>query len=64
MKKHCPTGKVGYETFDLARAAAAAMADRKAKQGNPIVSFINAYGCACGKYHIGKTNNIDWSRVK
>lgn len=57
-------GKRQYKTFDEARTAAAGMANRKAKQGNTIVTFLKAYGCACGGYHVGRTRDIDWSRVR
>lgn len=57
-------GKRRFGSLREAQAAAATMAARKAKQGNPIVSFLRAYGCACGGFHFGKTRDIDWSKVK
>lgn len=63
MKK-CHEGKQSFETLKEAQIAAAAMAKRKNKQGNTIVSFLQAYRCPCGKFHFGKTKNIDWSKVR
>lgn len=63
MRK-CHDGKQRYQTLKDAQAAAALMAARRAKQGSPIVSFLRAYGCACGGFHFGKTRDIDWSKVK
>jgi hypothetical protein len=63
MRK-CHNGKRAFPTLDAARAAAADMARRKEKQGSPIVTYLRAYGCACGQFHFGKTRDIDWSRVK
>lgn len=57
-------GKVGYDTLEQAQRAAWLLADRKARQGNPVVTFLRAYGCPCGKFHFGKTKQIDWSKVK
>lgn len=55
--------KISYPTLAAAQVAAAKMAKRKEQQGNPIVTFLRAYGCPCGKFHIGKTRDIDWSKV-
>ena len=55
--------KRGYTTLDQARAAAARLAARRASQGNPVVSFLRAYGCSCGKYHFGSSRQIDWDRL-
>lgn len=63
MAKPCPSGKRPYGTLDQARAAAARLANRRAKQGNPVVSFLRAYGCTCGRFHFGSTRQIDWSRL-
>lgn len=63
MRK-CHEGKQAYPTLQAAQAAAAGMARRKDKQGNTIVTFLRAYGCPCGKFHFGKTREIDWSQVK
>lgn len=60
--RRCGT-KRGYTTLDQARAAAARLAAARARQGNPVVSFLQAYGCSCGKYHFGSTRQIDWGRV-
>lgn len=62
--KNCHDGKQAFSTLQAAQAAAAAMARRKDKQGKTIVTFLRAYGCPCGKYHFGKTGDIDWSKVK
>lgn len=60
----CHDGKQAYPTLEAAQAAAAIMAHRKARHGNPIVTFLRAYECACGKFHFGKTKDIDWSQIK
>lgn len=60
----CPTGKKPYPTLQAAKAAAAQLADKRARQGNPVVSFLRAYGCACGKFHFGSSRVIDWDRLK
>lgn len=63
MRK-CHDGKKPFPTLQAAQAAAAMLAKRKDRQGNTIVTFLRAYGCPCGKYHFGKTRDIDWSKVK
>jgi hypothetical protein len=60
----CHDGKHSFPTLQAAQAAAAGMAKRKEKQGHAIVTFLRAYACHCGKFHYGKTREIDWSRVK
>lgn len=62
--RRCHEGKVKHPTLQAAQETIRRMCERKAKQGNPVVSFMRAYGCACGSFHIGKTRDIDWSRVK
>lgn len=62
--RRCHEGKQAFPTLQAAQVAAASMARRKDKQGNTIVTFLRAYGCPCGKYHFGKTRDIDWSLVK
>lgn len=57
-------GKAGYPTLQAAQAAAAAMCRKKAKQGTPVVTFLRAYGCHCGRFHYGGTREIDWSKIK
>lgn len=59
----CKGKKAAFDSMDAAKKAAASMANRKAKKGNPIVSFLRAYGCSCGKFHYGSSRQIDWSRV-
>lgn len=55
--------KVRYESLELARMAAAALAKRRQNQGIPIVSYLKAYACRCGGFHFGSTRRIDWSRI-
>lgn len=62
--RRCHDGKHSFPTLQAAQAAAAAMAQRKDRQGNTIVTFLRAYGCPCGRFHFGKTRDIDWSKVK
>jgi hypothetical protein len=59
----CHEGKRRYKTLEEAKAAAGGMVRRKAKGGNPIVSIVRAYGCACGGFHVGKSRGIDWDLV-
>lgn len=56
--------KVAHPTLQAARAAAARLAVARALAGNPIVTFLGAYRCRCGKWHVGGTGRIDWDRVK
>lgn len=60
--KKC-AGKVAYPTLQAAQIAAAKMCKDKAKKGNAVVTFMRAYGCHCGKFHYGRTRQIDWSQV-
>lgn len=62
-QKKC-AGKVAYPTLQAAQAAAAMMCKNKAEKGSPVVTFMRAYGCHCGKFHYGRTREIDWSQVK
>lgn len=62
--RRCHDGKASFPTLQAAQAAAAAMAARKDRQGNTIVTFLRAYGCPCGRFHFGKTRDIDWSKVR
>ena len=63
-RQRCHDGKRAYDTLAQAQAAAAHMAHRKDRQGNTIVTFLRAYACHCGRFHFGRTRDIDWSRVK
>lgn len=63
MRK-CHDGKRAFPTMQAAQAAAAALARRMESKGNRIVTFLRAYGCACGQFHFGKSRQIDWSKVK
>ena len=60
----CHDGKRGYKTISEARRAAARMASQRQRNGNVIVQYLKAYGCWCGKFHVGSTGNIDWSKVR
>lgn len=62
MRK-CHEGKRPFDTLREAQAAAAGMAKRKDRQGNPIVTMLRTYGCACGKFHFGRTRDINWDLV-
>ena len=62
MRLGC-NGKRRYESLDEAKASIRGMTSRTAKQGNHIVSFMRAYGCACGGTHIGSTKEINWEMV-
>ena len=63
-RNRCHEGKQRFLTLEAAQAAAAGLARRKDKQGNTIVTFLRAYACACGGFHLGKTREINWSLVK
>ena len=55
--------KKAYETLALAKAAAWNFTKSREKAGNPIVTFLQAYGCQCGKFHIGSSRQINWEAV-
>lgn len=57
-------GKIAYPTLYIARREASRFAHRRDAAGSPIVSFLRAYACRCGKFHIGSTRRIDWSKVR
>jgi hypothetical protein len=60
----CHEGKQRYTTMEAAQAAAGILVRRKAKGVSPIVSRVNAYPCACGGFHIGKSRGgINWDLV-
>lgn len=63
-RSHKHDGKKTYPTLEAAQQAAAIVAKKKDKQGNPIVTYLRAYGCHCGGFHFGKSKEIDWSKVK
>ena len=56
-------GKIKYDSIDEARKAIIHMTKRKKRSGNKIVSYMNVYGCSCGKFHIGKTKEIRWRDI-
>ena len=62
--RSCHNGKRAYPSIEAAQQAIVSLVRKRAKQGNPIVTYLQAYGCACGKFHFGNTRQIDWSRVK
>lgn len=62
--KSCHKGKKTYGTLQEAQLAAKMIMHKTAKSKDPRVSLLEAYGCSCGKYHIGKTGGIDWDLVK
>ena len=55
----CRARKVSHQTQQEAQAAAARMGEQLG-----IVTFLRAYRCRCGAWHVGKSRNIDWSKVK
>lgn len=57
-------GKRRHGTMLHAQAALASLLRTRQKQGNPIVSVMRCYGCACGGFHVGSSKQIDWRRVK
>ncbi len=61
-RKSCAR-KQRFATLKEAQAAASNMARNKAAKGNPVVSFLRAYGCECGGFHYGNTKQIDWDLV-
>lgn len=56
-RKKCGN-KRKYNTIEEAQKAAAIFAKKK-----KIITMMRAYGCHCGKFHFGKTKQIDWRRV-
>lgn len=51
--------KIGYNTIKEARRAAAMFTMTK-----NIVTYMKAYQCHCGMFHIGSTKKINWDKVK
>lgn len=61
----CHDGKQTFHTLESAQTAICQMTHRRKKQGKPIVTFLRAYKCSiCGKFHYGRTRNIDWSQIR
>lgn len=50
--------KVSYATIEAAKKGAAMFAEKK-----KIITILRAYGCSCGKFHFGRTKDIDWSKL-
>ena len=61
--KSCHKGKKSYATFEEAKVAAEIISRKKARAKDPRVFVLNAYGCPCGKYHVGTTGEINWKLV-
>lgn len=61
--RRCHEGKQRFATLAEAQAAAASLVRRRAQQGQPIVTWMRAYGCACGGFHFGRTGRINWDAV-
>lgn len=61
--KQCHDGKRRHETLDLAKRALWHFVKKRAEKGDAIVTFMRAYGCACGGFHIGRTKEINWELV-
>jgi len=62
--RRCHEGKQRFATLEQAQAAAAALVRRRAEQGQPIVTWLRAYGCACGGFHFGRTHQINWDLIR
>jgi len=62
--RSCHKGKKTYETLKEAQLAARIIMQRTAKSKDPRVALLEAYGCPCGKYHVGKNGGINWDLVK
>lgn len=61
--RSCHDGKRRYDTKPDADAALVAFLKRRQKQGTPIVTMMQVYGCACGGFHFGRTRTINWDLV-
>lgn len=55
--------KKAYDTLAQAKEAAYHVTRRREKLGEPIVTYLQAYGCQCGKFHIGSSRQINWEAV-
>lgn len=58
------TGKLPYSSKEDAYASLMNMIRRHNKRGFTRVSEFTVYGCKCGKFHIGKTGDILWGKVR
>lgn len=56
--------KKRYETIEAAKTGIMQMVRKKAAKGDPIVTYLRAYGCACGGFHVGKSRDINWDAFK
>jgi hypothetical protein len=61
--RSCHEGKKRYNDIKEAEAALFGWLNKRKKLGNPIVSFMQVYGCACGGFHIGRSRGINWAAV-
>lgn len=61
--RKCPKRKRRFNTEEEARASMHALLRRREKEGNPIVSVMQVYGCSCGGFHVGSSRAINWDRV-
>lgn len=64
LMKKCHEGKRRFNTIEEAKSTVNSLIRHKKKQGNDIVTFMRAYGCACGGFHFGKTRGINWDAIK
>lgn len=62
MKK-CHDGKQSFDTLELAQQAVHSLVRAKARKGDTVVTFLRAYCCPCGKFHFGRTHEINWGAV-
>jgi hypothetical protein len=58
------TGKVPYKDKEVAYASLRHMIKRHDKKGLTRVAKFQVYGCKCGAFHIGKTGEIVWKKVR
>jgi len=63
-KRHAHENKRAYDTIEEAKRALGSWLAKRRKEGKPIVTMMRAYGCHCGKFHIGSTREINWDLVK
>lgn len=57
--------KRSYDTLLKAQEAVVILLKARQKQGNAVAVFLRAYGCPhCGKFHYGRTRNINWDLLK
>lgn len=56
--------KIKYKTLEEAKKQAWWTIERNRMKGDPQVTFVRAYGCSCGSYHVGRSKEINWEALE